>query len=114
MGFDGDSTTWSDHNSNGKDFRDWSENPWKSGNPPSKMQADGITVVRFHKNAMISTAAYPVPRSLTIFAVVKWNGNGGNWDPLVAVSHNRYWTIRHYSSTMEFNLHVRNEQEPRL
>lgn len=36
------------------------------------------------------------------------------WEPVAAVSHDRYWSVRMYGGSRELNMHVRNEQVPRI
>jgi len=61
-----------------------------------------------------SSKSHPVPTSATFLAVVSWEADGGPWEPIAAVSHDVYWSIRFYSSSRDINMHVRNEQVPRV
>ena len=77
-----------------------------------------IPVVKFGhsggQTCLKTKSAYPVSTSGTYVAVLSWVGDGGPWEPIAAVSHDRYWSVRFYGGTREINMHVRNEQEPRV
>ena len=77
-----------------------------------------IPVVKFghsgKQSCLKTKSAHPVSTSGTYLAVVSWTGDGGTWEPIATVSHDRYWTVRFFAGTREINMHVRNEQEPRV
>ena len=80
--------------------------------------SDSISVVRFGhsgtQTCLKTKLSYPVSTSGTYIAVISWTGDGGSWEPIACVSHDTYWTVRFHEETREINMHVRNEQEPRV
>ena len=78
----------------------------------------GISVVKFghsgSQTCLKTKSPHPVSISGTYVAVISWTGDGGIWEPIAAVSHDVYWTLRFYWGSREINMHVRNEQEPRI
>ena len=113
---DNDVREWNDISGNGRDV---SVNSG-CGNPRYGKASwnPSIPVVKFGysggQSCLKTTSAYPVSTSGTYLAVVSWTGDGGVWEPIACVSHDRYWTVRFYAGTREINMHVRNEQEPRI
>ena len=77
-----------------------------------------IPVIKFghsgKQSCLKTKSAHPVSTSGTYLAVVSWTGDGGTWEPIATVSHDRYWSVRFYGGTREINMHVRNEQDPRV
>ena len=77
-----------------------------------------IPVVKFghsgSQTCLKTTSAHTVSTSGTYVAVVAWTGYGGTWEPIATVSHDRYWSVRFFWGSNELNMHVRNEQEPRV
>ena len=77
-----------------------------------------IPVIKFgHSGSQTcfkTTSAHPVSTSGTYVAVVAWTGYGGLWDPIACVSHDRYWSLRFFWGSNQLNMHVRNEQVPRV
>jgi len=114
--------------SSGSDVSEWKDSSGRSNNfavasdcgtPKLGMASwnSALPVVRFGisgQTCLKSEVAHSVPTSATFVGVVSWRGDGGNWEPIAAVSHDRYWTVRMVYNTRELNMHVRNEQVPRV
>ena len=79
---------------------------------------NSIPVIKFGhsgtQTCLKTTSAYSVSTSGTYVAVVSWSGPGGPWHPIAAVSHDSHWSIRMVLDSLEINMHVRLEDEPRV
>ena len=77
-----------------------------------------IPVIKFAhsgtQTCLKTTSAYSVSTSGTYVAVLSWSGPGGPWHPIAAVSHDTHWSLRMVLDSLEINMHVRNEDEPRI
>lgn len=100
--------TWSDRSGNGKTF----QSRWYCS-PPTTQVEDGLTALFFERNCLFSTVSHPVPQSLTIFAVVKWKSDGGQWAPIAAV-HKRYWSLKRTINDRRFLMTGGSTDSPKI
>ena len=113
---DDDVSEWKDSSGSGRNV--YVENDCGRPRYGKSSWNSSISVVKFGhsgtQTCLKTKSAHPVSKSGTYVAVLSLTGDGGYWEPIAAVSHDFYWSLRFYEGSREINMHIRNEQEPRV